>query len=121
MARGVNFPDAATKWEANRACNEKLWAPKERSLARSATHRVMKEQGEGTPTKSESLAEEEEGGGVTLPPLSPPCITLPLFHDIAGRQVGMTVGDHLPKRTQTGSGRRSACLSSPTSCQHLLT
>jgi hypothetical protein len=62
MARGVNFPDAAAKWEANRACNEKLWAPKERSLARSATHRVMKEQGEGTPTKSESLAEEEEGG-----------------------------------------------------------
>jgi hypothetical protein len=73
---------------------------KERRQARSAAYQVVKERGEDTPIESESLDEEEEEGEVTPPPLSPPRITLPPFHDIAGRQLGIMVVQRRPKQTR---------------------
>jgi hypothetical protein len=60
--------------------------------------------GDGYPTEPESSDEEEEDGVATPPPISLPCETLPPFSDITVQQVGVTVGVHQPKRTQTRIG-----------------
>jgi hypothetical protein len=54
--------------------------------------------------KRESLIEEEEEKEITPPSLYPLCITLPQFNDIVSQQVGNTIGDHLSKCNQTGTG-----------------
>jgi hypothetical protein len=79
------LPEDAVRQEVNRALNENMWAQKERKQAQSAAHQAVKEQGEDTPTKSESSYEEEEEGEITPPPLSLLRITPPPFSDIIGR------------------------------------
>jgi hypothetical protein len=119
---GINLPEDVAKREVNHARNEKLWARKQRRQALSAAHREARERGEDTPTKLGSLDEDEEGGGeVTPPPLSPPCVTLPPFNDITGRQVGITIVVCHSKQTQTGTAPRLACLSHLASLRYLLT
>jgi hypothetical protein len=63
----------------------------------------VNERGEDTPTKSESLVEEEEEREVTPPSLCPPHITLPLFCDIAGRHVGIMIDECSLKQTRIGT------------------
>jgi hypothetical protein len=63
----------------------------------------VKEQGEDTPTRSESSGEVEEEREVTPPLLSPPRITLPPFNDIADRLMWVAVGVRQPKQNQTGT------------------
>jgi hypothetical protein len=92
------------KRATNRAHNEKWRAWKERKQAQSTTHLVVREQGEDTPAESNSSTEEEKVGEVTPPPLSPPCVTLRSFCDIASRQVGIMVGEPRPKRGRTWTG-----------------
>jgi hypothetical protein len=89
--------------EANCAHNEKIWARKERKQAWSAVHRAVKQLGEDTPTKSESLDEVGEEGEVTPPPQSLLHITPPPFSNITGQHVRFTVGEHRSKRHQTGT------------------
>jgi hypothetical protein len=55
-------------------------------------HPSGEREGEDTPTDFDSSYEEEEEGEVTLPTLSPSCPTPLPFGDIAGRQVGITIG-----------------------------
>jgi hypothetical protein len=87
--------------EVNRAHNEKLWVWKERRHAQSAARRAAKERGGGggldTHTKFECSNEEKEEGELSLAPMSPPCVTLPLFSDIASRQVAIMVRKCWPK------------------------
>jgi hypothetical protein len=69
------------KRDANRARNEKLW-----HINREGRSRVplMERRGSGgriPSIKIESLNKDEEEGEVTPSPLSPPCVTLPLFSD----------------------------------------
>jgi hypothetical protein len=86
--------------EVNRAHNEKLWVWKERRHAQSAARRAAKERGGGgldTHTKFECSNEEKVEGELSLAPMSPPCVTLPLFSDIASRQVAIMVRKCWPK------------------------
>jgi hypothetical protein len=53
--------------------------------------------GVDTRTEFECSNEEKEEGELSLAPMSPPCVTLPLFSDIAGRQVGIMVSERWPK------------------------
>jgi hypothetical protein len=66
---------------------------------------AAKVRGEDTPSKPESLGEEEEGEGeVTPSPIYLPRKTLTLLDDIISQQVGIVVGVHQPKRTRIEIG-----------------
>jgi hypothetical protein len=60
------------KREANHACNEKLWAWKQKRYAMSVARMAVQERGQDMPTKPESLdkEKEEEGGNNSTSPIS---------------------------------------------------
>jgi hypothetical protein len=94
---GIYLPEDATERDANRAHNEKMWCGKRGRKPGVLRTGQRKSGGEDTFTEFDFSDEEEEEGEVTLPPLSTPNVTPPLFNDIAGQQVGITIGECRPK------------------------
>jgi hypothetical protein len=74
----VTLPEEATRWEVNRANNERLQAWRQMRQAWSAAQAAVRAQGEETPSKPESLGggneedeDEEDGEFLPFPTLHP--------------------------------------------------
>jgi hypothetical protein len=106
---GVTLPEDVVRREANGADNERRQAWKQRRWFRSAARMAVRARGEETPSKTESLGDDdeeedvdEEEGEITPSPHAPPLEDLPSHDDLFSQQAGISVAAHQTKHPRTG-------------------